>query len=109
MDSIEALKIKSTQDDKKIADLTAALDAVNKKLGEITENRTGELKADIMQRSTYTEDQLKDKTVEELQLIKTSLDSAMAPLKGAGVKASLDGRQQPGVYRWDSTKKEWIS
>lgn len=90
--SLESLTIKSAQDDKKIKELTDQLEASNKKLAEITEARIGELKADIMQRSTLTEDQLKDKTVEQLQTMKIALDSASAPVKAASVKATVDGR-----------------
>ena len=90
--SLEALTIKSAQDTAKIKELTEALDAVNKKLAEITEKRVGELKADIMARSTLTEDQLKHKSVEQLQTMKIALDSAAAPAQAASVKATLDGR-----------------
>jgi hypothetical protein len=110
MDSVENLIIKSGKDEKKIAELTAQLDAANKALAEINENRIGELKSDIMQRSSFTDELLKGKTVAELQLIKTSLDSVEAVAKAASVKAVVDGRkvtENLSVGRWNEQTKRY--
>ena len=111
LDSVEALIIKSGKDEKKIAELTAQLDAANKALQAINENRVGELKSDIMQRSSFTEELLKGKTVGDLQLIKTSLDSVEAIAKAASVKAAtVDGRkltESLSIGRWNEQTKRY--
>jgi len=60
--------------------------------------------------STFTEDELKDKSREELLLIRAAIDKAPSTRRGIQPGASNTESQTSGLTagKWDSAKQEWV-
>jgi hypothetical protein len=95
------------------AQLKDANDALKKANDAMALKRTGDaqlLIEEIVKRSSFTVDELKDKSPEELLIIRTSLDK-VARGKGIQHGNAADVKPDTGLTagRWDASKKEWVT
>jgi stage III sporulation protein SpoIIIAA len=86
------------------------LKTVNDELTLIRKNDVDKLIEEISGISTFTEDELKDKSREELLLIRAAIDKAPSTRRGIQPGASNTESQTSGLTagKWDSAKQEWV-
>jgi hypothetical protein len=86
------------------------LKTVNDELTLIRRNDVDKLIEEIGEISTFTEDELKDKSREELLLIRATIDKA--PAGRRGIQPGNTGKQSPEsgltAGKWDAQRQEWV-
>jgi hypothetical protein len=89
-----------------------ALDVAKAKIAEIEGDEKIRLIDEIVKKSKFTADELKDKSVDELRVASVSLDKAKFPAKGIGKAGDSGTEAKPSgltAGRWDPAKKDWVT
>ncbi len=105
-------EIRISQLQRQLKEAQEELKTVNDELTLIRKNDVDKLIEEISSISTFTEDELKDKSREELLLIRAAIDKAPTIRRGIqpGNVTSSSESQASGLTagRWDSAKQEWV-
>jgi hypothetical protein len=108
-DAAYELRVKALEG--KLQAATDALAEANAKLEQVSQGQKENLIAEIVERSTYTTDELGAFPLDTLKAIRASFEKLS--LKGAGIKPGNkagDQKDDSGLTagRWDPDKKEWV-